>query len=78
MVDVDVNFCETYHLHNLIKDPTCSKNLDKPSCIDLILTIFLKSFVKPQTLETALSDFHKLTLTALKIHYEKQKPVIVK
>ena len=25
------NFCGTHHLHNLIKDPTCFKNSDKPS-----------------------------------------------
>ena len=61
-------FCGTYHLHNLIKDPTCLKNSDRPSCIDLLLTNFSKSFLKSQTLETGLSDFHKLTLTVLKIH----------
>ena len=55
-----------------MKDLTCSKNPDKPSCIDLILTIFPKSFVKWQTLETGLSDFHELTLTVLKIHYQKK------
>ena len=63
-------FCGTYHLHNLIKDPTCFKNPDKPSCIDLLLTNFPKSFLKSPTLETGLSDFHKLTLTVLKIHYK--------
>ena len=62
------NFCGTHHLHNLIKDPTCFKNPDRPSCIDLLLTNFPKSFSKSQTLETGLSDFHKLTLTVLKIH----------
>ena len=65
------NFCGTYHLHNLIKNPTCFKNPDKPSCIDLILTNFPKLLLKSQTLEIGLSDFHKLTLTALKIHYKK-------
>ena len=40
------SFCVTYHLHNLIKDPTCFKNPDKPSCIDLLLTNFPKSFLK--------------------------------
>ena len=34
------DFCETDHLHTLIKDLLCFKNPDKPSCIDLILTIF--------------------------------------
>ena len=71
------NFCGTYHLHNLIKDSTCFQNPGKPSCIDLLLTNFPKSFLKSQTLETGLSSFHKLTLTVLKIHYEKQKPLVV-
>ena len=70
-------FCVAYHLHNLIKDPTCFKNPDKPSCIDLLPTNFSKSFLKSQTLETGLSDFHKLTLTVLKTHYKKQKPLVV-
>ena len=71
------NFCGTYQLHNLIKDRTCFKNLNKPSCIDLLLTNFPKSFLKSQILETGLSDFHKLTLTVLKRHYKKQKPLVV-
>ena len=72
------NFCGTYHLHNLIKYPTCFKNPDKPSCIDLLLTNFPKSFLKSQSLETGLSDFHKLRLTVFKIHYKKQKPLVIK
>ena len=71
------NFCEMYHLHNLIKDPTCFKNPHKPSFIDLILTNSPKSFLKSQTLETGLLDFHKLTLTVLRIHYKKQKTLVV-
>ena len=71
------NFCGTYHLHNFIKDPTCFKNPDKPLCIDLLLTNFSKSFLISQTLEIGLSDFHKLTLTVLKIYYKKQKPLVI-
>ena len=71
------NFCGTYHLHNVIKDPTCFKNPDKSSYIDLLLTNFPKSFLKLQTLETGLSDFHKLTLAVLKIHYKKQNPLVI-
>ena len=37
-------FCETYNLQNLVKDPTCYKNPPKPTCIDLILKNFPKSF----------------------------------
>ena len=35
------------------------------------------SFLKSQTLETGLSDFHKLTPVVLKIHYKKQKSLVV-
>ena len=32
------HFCEIFNFKNLIKDKTCFKNLNKPSCIDLIIT----------------------------------------
>ena len=56
-------FCETYNLSSLIKVPTCYKNPEKPSCIDLILTNRPKSFQNSSVVETGLSDFHKMTLT---------------
>ena len=31
-------FCDTHNLKCLIKEPTCYKNSENPSCIDLILT----------------------------------------
>ena len=70
-------FCETYNLQNLVKDPTCYKNPSKPTCIDLILTNFPKSFQHTQTIETCLSDFHKLKLTVFKTHFRRLKPNIV-
>ena len=54
-------FCKTYNLQNLVKDPTCYKNPSKPTCIDLILTNFPKSFQHTQIIKTRLSDFQKLT-----------------
>ena len=51
-------FCGTY-LYNLVKDPTCFKNPDEPKCIDLLLKNFPDPFLKSQTLENGLSDFHK-------------------
>ena len=70
-------FWETCNLQNLVKDPTCYKNPSKPTFIDLILTNFPKSFQHTQTIETGLSDFHKLTLTVLKTHFSRLKPNIV-
>ena len=32
------DFCETYNLSNLVKDPTCYKKHSNPSSIDLLLT----------------------------------------
>ena len=32
------SFCDAFELTSLIKEPTCYKNPDNPSCIDLILT----------------------------------------
>ena len=37
-------FCDTYDLKSLIKEPTCYKNPENPSCVDLILTSNPKCF----------------------------------
>ena len=68
------NCCD---LHGFIQDPTCYKNPNKPTCIDLIITNFPYLFTKTQNLETGLSDFHKLMFTVLKMRFEKPKPKIV-
>ena len=53
------------------------QNLDKPTCIDLILKNCPCSFQNTDTFETGLSDFHKLTFTVLKQYFPKQKPRVV-
>ena len=55
------DFCQVYDLHNLIKDPTCFKNPFNPSSIDVMLTNRKSSFQNYTTLETGLSDHHKMT-----------------
>ena len=70
-------FCAFYNLKNLIKQPTCFKNLENPTCIDYILTNLPKSFHSSSVFETGLSDFHKLTLTILKVFHAKHKPKII-
>ena len=57
----DKNICDfmsTYNLKSLVKQKTCFKNPDKPSCIDLILTNSPRSFQDSSVFETGLSDFH--------------------
>ena len=58
-------FCCLYNLKSLVKLPTCFKNPDHPSCIDLILTNKYRSFQNTSIIETGLSDFHRLTITVI-------------
>ena len=60
-----------------MKQQTCYKNPENPSCIDLILTNSHRSFQNTNVFETGLSDFHKMTVSVLKSHFPKQKPNIV-
>ena len=55
------------------KKPTCFKNVNNPSIVDLILTTRNKGFYHTDVLETGLSDFHKLVFTILKSSYIKLK-----
>ena len=71
------NFCNSCSLHSLIKQPTCFKNPENPSCIDLILTNKPRSFQSTCVIETGLSDFHRMTASVLKSHFCKLPPKIV-
>ena len=71
-------FCELYDLQNLIKDPTCYKNASNPSSIDVILTNRKNSFQNSMTIETGLSDYHKMIITVLKVHFKKKEPITIK
>ena len=71
------SFCESYNLTDLIKQPTCFKNPEKPSCIDLILPNRPKSFQSTCVIETGLSDFHRVIVAVLKMHFRKLPPRII-
>ena len=78
MSDVPMkNFCELYDLDNLINVPTCFKNADNPSSIDVLLTNSENSFQNSIAIETGLSDHHKMVVTVLKIFIKKKDPVII-
>ena len=59
-------FCSLNGLKNLINEPTCYKNSEKPTCIDLILTNQPTLFQRSAVLETGLSDFLYSQLPNLK------------
>ena len=70
-------FCDNYNLTSLIKQPTCYKNPNNPSCIDLILSNTPRSFQSTCVIETGLSDFHLMTLTVMKKSFRKFHPRII-
>ena len=72
------DFCELYNVENLINEPTCFKNPNNPSSIDLMLTNKRHSFCNSMAIETGLSDCHKMTLTVLKKYIKKREPRVIK
>ena len=70
-------FCNQYKLKSLNRDPTCYKNIGNPSRIDLLLTNSAKSFEITCTIETGLSDFHKLVVTVLNEKHERMPPKVI-
>ena len=72
-----VNFLELNDMSNVIKSKTCFKT-KSGTCIDLIFTTSPKIVKKTGTVETGLSDFHKLIFSMLKTKYVKLPPKIIK
>ena len=70
-------FCQMYNLQNLINEPTCYKNPINPSSIDMILTNRKDNFENSETLETGLSDHHKMIITMMKGKFNKKDPKII-
>ena len=68
------SFLYEYNLKNLIKEKTCFKNPENPSCIDLFLTNSPLSFQNSRTMCIGLSDCHKMILTVFKTTFPKTKP----
>ena len=66
-------FCNVNSLKTLNRGPTCFKNPNNPSCIDLFLTNRQQCFQQTCAIETGISDFHKMVVTVMKTHYKKQK-----
>ena len=66
-----------YNAKNLVKEKTCFKSIENPSCIDLFLTNSYQNFQNTTTVATGLSDFHKMVITVLKNTFPKAKPKVI-
>ena len=69
--------CLIYSCKNIVKDKNCFKNPLNPTCTDLIITNRPKYFQESEVIETGLSDFHKMSITVMKVFYNKQKLKII-
>ena len=76
-VDTLEDFLLEHNAKNLVKEKTCFKSFDNPSCIDLFLTNSHQSFQNTTTVATGLSDFHKMVVTVLKTTFPKAPPKII-
>ena len=65
------DFCESYNLSSLIRESTCYKNPENPSCIDLFLMNSPNSFQNSSVVETGLSDFHRMIVTVMKTSFKR-------
>ena len=68
------SFLYEHDLSNLVKEKTCFKNMQNPSCIDLLLTNNSCAFQQNTALCSGISDCHKLVLTVLKMSIPKGNP----
>ena len=66
------DFCEVYNLVNLKKGPTCFKNVRNPSAIDVMLTNRKNAFKYSMTIETGLSNHHKLITSVLTTYLKRR------
>ena len=72
------SFCTLFKLKSIVKEPTCYKNPENPSCINLFLTKCPRSFHNTCLYETGLSDFHKLVVTIFRTSFEPLPLSIIK
>ena len=81
-------FLEDNNLKNIVKDKTCFTNALNPSCIVCIVALTYFSLIPPPpppppcfqnacTINTGLSDFHRMILTVHKTTFRKAKPTVI-
>ena len=64
-------FLNAYNAKNIVKNKTCFKSIENPSCVELIITDKPGSFQHTNVYETGISvlDHHKLVTTVMKAKF---------
>ncbi len=71
------DFLYEHNALNLVKQKTCFKNINNPSCIDLFITNSHRCFQNTSAISTGLSDFHKMVVTVMNKNVPKAEPKII-
>ena len=64
----------------MVKEKTCFKSMNNSTCVDLLISNKEKCFKSAASIDTGLSDFHKMVLVVLvvlKKKFEKAKPKVI-
>ena len=72
------DFMELYNSKDLVKLPTYRKNPENHSSINLFLANRPGYFQDSHVFKTSIYDFHKLIVTVLINHFQKQEHKTVK
>ena len=70
-------FLNSHDAKNMVKEKTCFKSMNNPTCVDLLISNKEKCFKSAATIDTGLSDFHKMVLVVLKKKFERAKPKVI-
>ena len=70
-------FLNMHSAKNIVKEETCFKSIENPSCIDLFLTNKPNLFFNTSTINTGLSDYHKMVVTVLRKTFQRAQPKVV-
>ena len=64
-------FLNAYNAKNIVKNKTCFKSNENPSCVDLIITDKPGNFHHTNVFETGILHHHKLVTTVSKAKFTK-------
>ena len=66
-----------HSVKNIVKEESFFKSIENPSCIDLFLTNKPNLFFNTSTINTGLSDYHKMVVTVLRKTFQRAQPKVV-